>query len=184
MNRRQNIHPKSLIDEIMHKKQNVRGSMPAALKWGIDNEDVAITQYMEIINDAEVKKCGLVVSPRWPWLGCSPDGIILKSSIPVRCIEVKCPYSKRDMKLAEASVSDKTFFLKSVEGKLTLKRNHMYFYQCQGVLNILGLSWIDFIVYTPKDIRIERIQVDKNLWQSRMFPELTKFYTAYILPNL
>ena len=184
MNRRQNIHPKSLIDEIMHKKQNVRGSMPAALKWGIDNEDVAIKQYMEIINDAEVKKCGLVVSPRWPWLGCSPDGIILKSSIPVGCIEVKCPYSKRDMKLAEASVSDKTFFLKSVEGKLTLKRNHMYFYQCQGVLNILGLSWIDFIAYTPKDIHIERIQVDKNLWQSRMLPELTKFYTAYILPNL
>ncbi len=118
---------------------------------------------MDKINDAEITKCGLVVSPQWLWLGCSPDGIILKNSIPVGCIEVKCPYSKGDMKLEEASASDKYFFLMSIEGRLALKWNHTYFYHCQGVLNILGLNWIDFIVYTQKDIHIERIQVDKNL---------------------
>ena len=54
MNRRQNIHPKSLIDAIMHKKQNVRGSMPAALKWGIDNEDVAINPIVVGLFDSTI----------------------------------------------------------------------------------------------------------------------------------
>ena len=25
----------------------------------------------------EITNCGLVVNPKWPWLGCSPDGITL-----------------------------------------------------------------------------------------------------------
>ena len=182
MNRRPSIYPKSLVDAITNKK--MKNSMPASLRWGIDNEDVAIRKYLEIVDGLDVKKCGLVVSPKWPWLGCSPDGIVFEDIVPVGCIEVKCPYSKRDMTLAEANASDKNFFLKLIDGKLKLKRNHVYFYQCQGVMNIVGLNWIDFIVYTPKDLYIERIEVDRILWHSRMLPELTNFYAEYILPKL
>ena len=67
--------------------------MQAALRWGIDPEDIAIQQYSET-NMHIVKKCGFVISPTWPWLGCSPDGIIFENDIPVGCLEIKCPYSK------------------------------------------------------------------------------------------
>ena len=182
--RRQRIYPKSIVNAIIHNKLCSTSSMPVALKWGIENEDAAIQKYNELHCNIEVHKCGLVVSPKWPWLGCSPDGIILENSIPVGCIEVKCPYSKRNMTLLDASTDDKSFFLGILKGKLSLKRNHIYFFQCQGILNILGLEWIDFIVYTLKDLHIERIQVDTSIWDKEVLPELTKFYADYILPKL
>ena len=43
---------------------------------GIDKEAVAIAKY-EACSGVAVKKCGLVISPKWPWLGCSPDGLIM-----------------------------------------------------------------------------------------------------------
>ena len=56
-----------------------------------------------------IKKCGFIINPQWPWLGCSPDGIVFKNEMAVGCIEVKCPYSKKNMTTKEAADSDKTF---------------------------------------------------------------------------
>ena len=157
--------------------------MPAALRWGIEHEDIAIQQYSET-NMHIVKKCGFVISPTWPWLGCSPDGIIFENDIPVGCLEIKCPYSIRDMKLEEASSNDKNFFLKSKNNGLKLKCKKGYYYQCQGVINLFGLPWIDFAVYTSKDFHVERIYRDESLRMSYMLPSLTDFFVKYILPNL
>eukprot|EP00112_Aurelia_sp_Birch-Aquarium-sp1_P004784 Seg1542.8 transcript_id=Seg1542.8/GoldUCD/mRNA.D3Y31 product="U3 small nucleolar RNA-associated protein 21" protein_id=Seg1542.8/GoldUCD/D3Y31 len=145
LNRRRTVYPKSLIQTVIEKKETRSNVMPVALRWGIDNEAVAIAKY-EAYSGVIIKKCGLVISPEWPWLGCSPDGLIMENSSLFGCVEVKCPYSKREMKLEEAAASDKTFCLRSVDGKLELKRTHQYHFQCQGVMNILGLKWIDFIV--------------------------------------
>ena len=95
-----------------------------------------------------IKSCGLVVSPKWPWLGCSPDGVLLQHGECIGCLEIKCPYSKNDMTILEAVKTDKKFFFKSTATGLELKRSHAHFYQCQGIVNILGLPWIDFVVYT------------------------------------
>lgn len=183
LNRRQSIHPSSLVKSITDRSTKGGTSMPAALRWGIEHEDIAIKQYSET-NMHIVKKCGFVISPTWPWLGCSPDGIIFENDIPVGCLEIKCPYSKRDMKLEEASSNDKNFFLKSTNNGLKLKCKNGYYYQCQGVMNLLGLPWIDFAVYTSKDFHVERIYRDELLWMSYMLPSLTDFFVKYILPNL
>ena len=68
--------------------------------------------------DSVVGNCGFVVSPKWPWLGCSPDGIITKDDIVVGYLEVKCPYASNDLDICEASQNNKQFFLNKnmVEG--------------------------------------------------------------------
>lgn len=81
--------------------------MPASLQWGLDNEEKVIIKHRDEISkedNVEIKLSGLVVSPRWPWLGCSPDGIIVNKDtcIPVGCIEAKCHYSNIDMNVHEA----------------------------------------------------------------------------------
>ena len=114
-NRRHSGYPKSIVGAIINKNQWLHKNMPPSLKWGIENESKAINKYKEIYKNIYPLKCGLVVSPKWPWLGCSPDGIILEGDRLVGAIEVKCPYSKRDMTLQEATESDKSFFL-SVDG--------------------------------------------------------------------
>ena len=158
--------------------------MPVQLQWGLNNEENATLKYKGQIENKEnvvIKSCGLVISPKWPWLGCSPDGVLLKCGDCIGCLEIKCPYSKNDMTILEAVKCHKTFFLKSTTSGLELKRSHAYFYQCQGIVNILGLPWIDFLVYTDVDMNVERIHKDKNLWERTMLPKLTSFHLTVIL---
>ena len=184
LNRRQSIHPTSLIKSITEKRMKGGKSMPTSLRWGVEHEEIAIRKYMESRKHISAKKFGFVISPAWPWLGCSPDGIIFQDDIPVGCLEVKCPYSKKDMTLQEASLNDKSFFLKCTDNGLQLKYRNSYYYQCQGLLNLLGLPWIDFAVYTLKDFYVERIYRDESLWKSHMLPSLTGFFVKYIFPQL
>lgn len=102
-----------------------------------------------------VRSCWLVVSPKWPWLGCSPDGVVVKGGVPVGCVEIKCPYASKDLNISEAVHSSTRFFLKQTENGWKLKEKHAYYYQCQGVVNILNLEWIDFVVYTNVDMHVE-----------------------------
>ena len=81
MNRRQNVYPTSLIKCIVDKKYRKNRNVPASLKWGINNESVAISEYekCEDLCGKKVEDCGFVVFPSCPWLGCSPDGIVVEN---------------------------------------------------------------------------------------------------------
>lgn len=181
VNRRESALPVSLIESI--KKANTTSTrMPPSIKWGIDNEPVALEKYRaKKGKDILVADCGLVINPAWPWLACSPDGIIYNNEDnPVGAVEIKCPFSKKEMTIEE-SCKDSSFYLKKTFDGLRLKQSHVYYYQCQGVLNITGLPWIDFVVYTKKDLFIQRIARDINLWNSKILPKLTQFYANYLM---
>ena len=51
-----------------------------------------------------MQKCGFIVHPEKGWLEASPDGCVSDptSTFPDRLIEIKCPYSKREMTPEEA----------------------------------------------------------------------------------
>ena len=184
LKRRQAMYPASIIRAITEKASVPTRSVPLAMKWGIEHENDAVNQYVAIHPLLTVKKCGFIINPQWPWLGCSPDGIVFENDIAVGCIEVKCPYSKRDMTIKEAADNDNTFFMKNIDSIPQLKHNHCYYYQCQGVLNILGLEWIDFVIYALRGIHVERIMRDETLWRTKMLPMLTDFFFKYIFPRI
>ena len=74
--------------------------MPVQLQWGLNNEENATLKCKDQVENKEnvvIKSCGLVVSPKWPWLGCSPDGVLLQCEECIGCLEIKCPYLKKDM---------------------------------------------------------------------------------------
>ena len=93
--------------------------------------------------------------------------------------EVKCPFSKKDFTIEEAS-EDKQFFLQNTNGKIQLKKTHNYFYQIQACMASLNVSLCDFVVFTNVDLFIERVYFDKEFWQKTV-PELSSFYTDYML---
>ena len=70
------------------------------------------------------------------------------------------------------------------DGQPSLKKNHPYYYQCQGVLAITELQEIDFIVYTVTDTHFENITFDKILWEKKMLPVLTEFYFDFMKHKL
>ena len=184
LNRRQSIYPKSISDAFARSRDGRKIATTAPMQWGKENEKVALQCYEEqMSSDCCISDSSLVINPRWPWLGASPDGLVVQDGEIVGAVEIKCPYCKRDMLISEAC-TEKSFFLEMKSSIPSLKEKHAYYYQCQGVMNILGLKWLDFIVYTKKDLYWERIDCDQKLWTHKMLPGLTYFFTEFILPGL
>ena len=183
--RRKSIYPKSIIKTLTNSTNSASCPMPC--RWGKQNETEALKQYVSHKqNSVNVcSLCGFVVDKTSPWLGASPDFLIHDSSEvgePSSALglgEIKCPYSKRENTIDEAC-DDNNFFLSKVDGKVLLKRNHSYYYQVQGCLATLELKWSDFVVFTKKDLHIERIYFDKELWEKTMLPQLSEFYFEYL----
>ena len=143
-----------------------------AIRYGIQNEQIAISKYEEyrrnIGTPVKVLPSGLVVNPVFPWLGASPDGKVLDSDAGPGILEVKCSFSHRHISPQNAC-RDPNFFCELVGDKARLKRKHNYYFQVQGQLGICGVEWCDFIVYTEKGLLIERIQFQPNLWQEMLY---------------
>ena len=181
--RRDNIYPKSILEQIQRCKEGKR-LKTAAIQWGVENEKIALAMYKEKLDNMHsVIECGLMINPKWPWLGASPDGLVSHEGKLVGGVEIKCPYSKREMTIADACKS-KTFFLKESDSGPQLKESHAYFYQCQGLMNIVGISWLDFVVYTEKEVFVQRLNRDSLFWEKDMLPKLASFYKTYILNKI
>lgn len=95
-----------------------------AVQWGVNNEEEAVKAF--------TLKTGLAVKGTGIWfhssgiLGASPDGIIDEGTV----LEVKCPYTERNLTVAEA-VESATFCLekcRSGQG-YALKKDHVYWHQ-------------------------------------------------------
>ena len=67
--------PKVLIDRLLRIEDL---SHIPAIKWDIDEEDVARQAYIKEMSSHQNftrKKAGLVINPLYPHLGASPDGL-------------------------------------------------------------------------------------------------------------
>ena len=158
--------------------------VPAAIKWGQDNEHIARQKYFEHMQNAghfdiKIRQCGFFVHPEKCWLGASPDGVVTDPPNCTGVLKIKCPYSVREMPHAKTplSIAD--------DGAPRLKRTHGYYHQVQLELYVCSdqCSWCDFCVYTTKGIIIDRIYPDQE-WVKKNIPELKEYYYKYILPEL
>ena len=79
-------------------------------------------------------------------------------------MEVKCPYSFRDMTVDEAVENDQNgkLFLERDGSSLGLKRNHMHWFQVQGQLLVTGPAFCHIVTFTRKDLLVERILPDST----------------------
>ena len=171
--------PKKLINKLMHSPDL---SQIPAIKWGIDHEDVARTEYVALMNKSHNNfKCntsGLNVNPNYPHLGASPDALTeCTCCVGEGIVEIKCPFSGREKHPSEL-MKTKGFFLNE---KGLLNRSHRYFTQVQGQLLITGRKHCDFVVWTPLGIRVHRIYED-YMFTEKLVKKLTSFYVERFLP--
>ena len=150
-----------------------------AIKWGRDHEIVAIQHYMELTGYC-VKPTGLWIFPNG-YLAASPDGLVFEtdeSQTPSGIIEIKCPYSVRFMNFAEMTYQNKLPLYLNASGNLKLSAD--YYHQIQGELYATGAPWCDFVVWTTKDLKIQRIYPSQE-WHATKLPKLISFYIENIL---
>lgn len=157
----------TIANEIVFKK----AIHSAALSHGCRYESVAVECYIRQCS-LDCRKSGLIVHPEFPYLGASPDALVGSEGL----LEIKCPYKARNLAIKDAH-------LEYLDSNGKLKKNHNYFFQIQGLLEIAGRSWCDFMVYTYKDFSIERIHRNKEIF-NKILPKLKAFYYYHVLPLL
>ncbi|KAJ8312189.1 hypothetical protein KUTeg_009562, partial [Tegillarca granosa] len=111
------------------------------------------------INRNHAHDIGLIINPKLPYLGATPDGKVCDKG---ECgiLEIKCPYSARDKTFKEACEDENlgtNFFLKKTDQGLSLDVNHEYWYQVQGQLCCQVLNSV-----TLKDFNVQRIYPERN----------------------
>ena len=149
-------------------------------------EPIALREYEKFMFNRKtpvaVLKSGFVVSEAFPVLGASPDAKVIDfgCSICFGLAKVKCPNTKFHVTPLEAC-SDPNFFMEKIsDTQRGLKRDHAYYGQVQGQMDVTGAKWCDFIVHTSKGIYIERITFDPVYWGSLKI-ELLRHYFEHFL---
>ena len=129
-----------------------------ATEYGIRNEHLARVDY-ELNGFGKVTGTGFHKFE--DWLGASPDGLVGADGL----IEIKCPYSMRDIK--------KPIFK-------TIDEQPHYYAQIQIQLLVTGRKWCDFVQWNRHDFSVTRVEVSTD-WLNENLPKLRRFYDDYLI---
>lgn len=148
-----------------------------AVQWGVNNEAEAIKAFTNLTAKT-VQETGLWLDGSGI-LGASPDGIVDEDSV----LEVKCPYTERNMTMEEAVNISPNFCLKKTEsGQYALKEEHVYWHQVQGEIHFAQRKLCYFVVWTSKDVVVLKIAKDEG-WSGNI-SKLTQFYFEHLFPKV
>ena len=151
----------------------------SSTSYGKANENVAKQIYIKKTGN-HLHDIGLIVNPSLPFLGATPDGITCEQSV-TGIIEVKCPYSVRDMSINDACETRQDFFLQKDGDLFHLKHDHAHWYQVQGQLLVSGAPFCDFITYTKQDFYVARIFPHAPTMND-LIKKLSLFYVQHFKP--
>lgn len=130
-----------------------------------------------------INECGLFLHLDYPFIGATPEGLVSCDCCGEGICEIKCPYSCHD-ECIEESVDKRTSCLeKYAKGNFLLKRNHAYYYQVQCQLFCTNRTYCDFVLWSSKDIHVERIYPDENIWHDSV-EKAQHFFLSAVLPEM
>lgn len=185
-----------LVDSMLNLKDI---SHLPAVTAGREMEDTVANYYKIHKNrnecpGTEIYCSGLVVNPQYPWLGASPDRIVYDpTSNPciggLECKFISSAKGLSPMQVYHAKKQNKKSFCLELEGCLSLKTTHKYYYQIQGQCAIANFSWVDLAVMTDPLLHdngffTQRIYFNQSKWKSEWLPKLTDFYFIHLLPKM
>lgn len=90
---------------------------------------------------------GLVVHPKMPWLGASPDGVCVDKNL---LIEIKCLIPTDSVDFASALAKVNYLKYDTLEQKYKLKEKHKYYAQIQLGMLLLDMQYCDFVIVKVK----------------------------------
>ena len=154
-----------------------------SLEHGKRNEQKAKEKYLNKYPSRHLHKTGLVVNNEFSFLGASPDGLVCDGG-QSGLIEIKCPYTARNMTVDEACQSIPSFYLKKgLNDNIALSETHNYYAQVQGQLMVTDCKFCDFVVFISKDMFVQRILPNID-FMDNMLKCLSEFYRDYAAPHI
>ena len=98
----------------------------------------------------------MCVDAEKPYIAPSPVGSVNCKCHGLAALEVKCPYSLRDIEINELSAQNCPFLVLDEKKAVSLKRTHKYYTQVVSQMALTGASQCYFVVWTQKDLVIEK----------------------------
>lgn len=158
-----------------------------SVEYGKSQEPVARGKYIEYMSSRhpsfQCSETGIFVYKDFPYLAASPDGVTECKCCGKGLLEIKCPFSFQN-EISQVAMSKNSSCI-SAHGKYELKKNlsSPYYVQMLGQMAIGNFSFCDFVLYTKKDIHVERVHYSSADWEL-LSDKLKSFYTCFVLPNL
>lgn len=134
----------------------------AATDYGQTMEVAALQQYSENYkknhSKATIDKSGLIISATYPFIAASPDGVVSCKCCGEGLIEIKCSFTHQDKYISEIS----NYHITYQDGEMKLNKKSAWYAQVQTQLYCSGRHWCDFVLFTRKDIGVDRITFDEQ----------------------
>ena len=179
-------HYSQMVDRIIHKGNDI--SRLPAIKWGVTHESDGVKSFLSTIGPQHegglegFHECGMFIRADRPFLAGSPDGLFRCKCCAISTVEVKCPFSVRNMNVHLQEVYSQVDFLEDEDGKPRLRRNHKYFTQVQIQMWLVNAPHAYFIVWTQgHPPLIEKVTLDLE-YVMQVVNTVTLFYKTYVLP--
>lgn len=157
----------NLVDRILGKVKPVPQTYQMQRGTNLQREVIDVVS-KEL--NTRLSPCGLLLDPRYPAIGASPDAIG-----PDFVVEIKCPVSKDNFK--NYLHPEKDYFLKS-----------RYYSQIQLQMNLKKVDFGYFLIAHPDfelTKKVDIIRVDYNdKYTKKMIKDATKFWKANIYPEM
>ncbi|XP_077491446.1 uncharacterized protein LOC144102049 isoform X1 [Amblyomma americanum] len=160
-----------------------------AVQYGINYEQLAkqraLAAFQTKHTNCRLEDCGLMIHPRYPYLGCSPDGLLVCDCHPPALLEVKCLYSLRHVhpdELIKEGQCKADFCLDSAG---VLKAAHKYYYQVQAQLhlNLVGSTVCYLYLHVDQGGALIPVKRDEGFMETHI-NNLESFFESIILPRL
>lgn len=153
----------------------------AATNHGNEGEILCCNLLSAKYESSFIRNFGLFINIHYPWLGYSPDGIVITGGR-VYLIEIKSPTCGK--KIPAELFNAKNVKCLTMEGEnLVLKRRHRYYGQIQLGLFLLGLNHSRLLLYSEKSNSYLKIEVPYDYAFCKTFiVSLTSLYFSKFLP--
>lgn len=160
-----------------------------ALKWGKCREKPALKHYIGHMRKSHkqfsVKETGLILSAKQPYIAASPDGLVSCHCCKTGLVEIKNPYTHKNITVTELSKIPNSGF-NFCDNSFTIEKNHYYYSQIQTQMYCTDAQYCDLVIHTATiedNMVIIRIYPD-NDFICNMVRNCKLFYKSYIFPEL
>lgn len=159
---------------------------PEAIQYGIKEENNAKFYYSKVSekqhSSFELEEPGLLISRQYSWIGASLDGIRKCQCCDPSVVELKCPFTGKDLDPKIAFLLPSIGGKKDQEGKYFLDENHIHYFQVQTCMAVSGFKTCDFVTYTSKGIFVVAVNFNAKFWET-VVATVFKFYCKQIVPS-
>ena len=159
------------FENLMKQLNPTRHVVTAPMRRGIELEPHAAMIYADKAKSGMVNlyPSGLVICPKSPWLGCSPDRKVYDITAAAQGLN---PFGLLEIKIVKEGVTDFTNVryvdIDPLTSQKTLKKSHEYYFQVQCQLALTGIEWCDFFCYlNDNTFFCQRILFDKDFFPGK-----------------